>query len=195
MQPVEFEDAKLLWKMFYAEQCFKHAQAAAEHILKEKLEEDNFLFYPLITAVHICYAKPFRHSRGVGKLGEEMIPPQHLDIHRFLLKHRDQVFAHADATNFALPDCGQANQVRLLRLPSETRLFGTEFHTRYPLMPSVIDLCATLQEKASYHVVKLFNRYSGQFPAQVGEYAINVYDQARDFFLHEKPVLLKTQTP
>ena len=51
MRPDEFEDAKWLWKMFYAGQCFKHAQAAAEHVLKEKLEQDNPLFYPLITDV------------------------------------------------------------------------------------------------------------------------------------------------
>jgi len=32
MQPNEFEDAKLLWKMFYAGECFKLAQAATGHV-------------------------------------------------------------------------------------------------------------------------------------------------------------------
>lgn len=182
MLPNEFADAKLLWKMFYAEQCFKHAKSAAEHVLKEQMEEDNPLFYPLITALHVCYGKPFRPSRGVGRLEEEIIPPQHLDLHHLLLKHRDQTFAHSDATDFELPDYGPANQVGVVRFASEIRLYGTEFQTRFPLMPSVIDLCGMLQEKASYDVCKLFQRYTGHVPRQDGEYAINVCDPAGDFF-------------
>ena len=152
MQPTEFDDAKLLWKMFYAQQCFKHAQAAAEHILKEKLEKENPLLYPLVTSVYVTYGKPFKRARGVGQLGEEMIPSQHLNLHRMLLEHRDQVYAHTDADAFELADFGEANQVRVLRLPEEMRLVATQFHARYPLMPSVIDLCGALQEKTGYHV-------------------------------------------
>ena len=62
MQPQEFEDAKLLWKMFYAEQCFKHAQAAAEYVLQNKIEEDNPALYPLIAAVYVLYGRPFKNS-------------------------------------------------------------------------------------------------------------------------------------
>jgi len=191
MRPNEFEDAKLLWKMFYAQQCFKHAQAAAEHILKDKLAEDSPLFYPLITAVYVVYGKPFGKSRGVGRLGEEMIPAEHLELHRLLLEHRDQLYAHTDSTSFELPDCGPANQVRVLRLPSEARLFATQFCARPPLLPAVIELCGKLQEKADYHVSKLFERYRTRVPSRVGEYAINVYDQAGDFFTAEAPLVLK----
>jgi len=147
MLPNEFNDAKLLWKMFYAEQCFKHTRAAAEYILNEKLEEDSPLFYSLITAVHVNYGKPFRSSRGLGRLAEDIVPPQHLDLHRLLLKHRDQTFAHTDATGFELPTVGQANQVCFVRFANEIRLRGTEFHVRHPLMPSVIDLCARFEKK------------------------------------------------
>ena len=182
MQPVEFEDAKLLWKMFYAEQCFKHAQAAAEHILKEKLEENNPLFYPLISAVYVIYGKPFGFSRGVGKLGEEMIPHEHLELHRSLLDHRDQIYAHTDATGFELSDLGQANQVGVGRFPTGLQLFGTQLNARYPLLPSVIDLCRILEEKTGYHVKKLFDRYVGLVPSPNGKYVINVYDQTGDFF-------------
>jgi hypothetical protein len=130
MQPNEFEDAKLLWKMFYAEQCFKHAQAAAEHIFKEKLEENNPLFYSLFTAIYIIYGKPFRPSRGVGKLGEEIIPAEHLELHRLLLQHRDQIYAHADATGLELSDFGQANQVGIWRFLNGVQLFGTQFNVK-----------------------------------------------------------------
>ena len=194
MQAHEFDEAKLLWKMFYAEQCFKHAQAAAEHILREKLEKEHPLLYPLVTSIYVLYGRPFRSSHGVGRIEEDIIPAEHLDLHRMLLKHRDQIYAHADATGFALPDCGQANHVRVLHLPTEMRLFGTQFHARYPRMPSVIDLCRTLHEKTGYHVTKLFKRYKGRVPKRIGEYAVNVYDQTGDCFTAEKPILLRRET-
>ena len=37
MQP-GFEDAKLLWQMFYAGQCFKDGEAAG-HLVQEKVED------------------------------------------------------------------------------------------------------------------------------------------------------------
>lgn len=58
MRRDEFEDAKLLWKMFYAGQSFEHARAAAEYVLKKNIYEDNAIFYPLITAVYVLYGKP-----------------------------------------------------------------------------------------------------------------------------------------
>ena len=43
METAEFEDAKLLWKMFYAYQCFRRAEAAAQHILDERLEQESLV--------------------------------------------------------------------------------------------------------------------------------------------------------
>jgi hypothetical protein len=192
MQPAEFEEAKLLWKMFYADDCFKRARAAAEYIVAQKLEHENPIMYPLVTSVYVLYGRPFRHSNAVGKLDEKIIPPKHLDLHRELLKSRDKVYAHADGTGFELPECGQANQVRAIRTQTELRLFATQFHARFTLMPDVIKLCRALEEKTSYHVRKLFMRYVGRVPRQVGEYAINIYDEKGDFFRKEKPILLKS---
>jgi hypothetical protein len=182
MKPQEFEDAKLLWKMFYAEQCFKHAQAAAEYVLQNKIEEDNPVFYPLIAAVYVLYGRPFKKSCGVGSLDEGIIPPEHLELHRLLVKHRDQVYAHTDATKFELPDVGQANQVGVAVSLTEKRLFGTQFCARPPFLPNVANLCQSLQTKAEYHVCKLFERYKKQVPDKVGKYVINVKDQTGNFF-------------
>jgi hypothetical protein len=190
MEPAEFEDAKLLWKMFYAQYCFRRAEAAAQHNLDERLEEDSPLFYPLVTSVYVLYGKPFKRARGVGQLGEELIPPQHLDLHRALLQHRDQLYAHTDADAGPLADYGEVNQVRVIQTPTEMRLFAVDLHARFPLMPSVIDLCRTLQAKTGYHVEKLFKRYSARVPKSVGEYAINVSNQTGNFFTRVKPMIL-----
>ena len=85
-----FTDAKLLWKMFYAKECFRHARAAAEHIRDNALESEHPLFYSLITRVYVLYAKPFKRARGgIGMLGNEIVPKDQLELHNSLLQHRD----------------------------------------------------------------------------------------------------------
>ncbi len=69
-------------------------------------------------------------------------------------------------------------------------LSAVDFHARFPLMPSVIDLCAILQRKTWYHVEKLFNRYKAKVPESAGEYVINVSNPAGEFFTRAKPMIL-----
>src|SRR5438552_11364445 len=52
MNAAELEDAKTLWKMFYAAESFKRAGTSANHILDNKLENEDALFYPLLVATY-----------------------------------------------------------------------------------------------------------------------------------------------
>jgi hypothetical protein len=186
-----FEDARLLWKMFYAKECFRHARAAAEHIRDNALEAGHPLFYPLITAVYVLYAKPFKKAfGGIGMLGNEMIPKEQLELHELLLEHRDQLYAHRDAQPFELPDRGAPHQLRFLVSPPEMRLFGTDFHARHPAMQPIIDLCAILEEKTDYHVSRLWKKHIGDVPTSVGEYMLNIYDENEPFVIKKDPLLL-----
>lgn len=189
MQPHEFEDAKLLWKMFYAGQCFKHAQAAAEFALQNNIGEDNPVFYPLIMAVYVLYGKPFKRSHGVGLLGEEIVPSEYQELHRDLVKHRDQIYAHSDADAFEWADVGRVNQVRLLRRPTDKSLVCCQLQARAPLMPYIISLCQELEEKVERNKMELFKRYEKYVPAKVGEYVLNIDDPNGDFFTPTKPVV------
>jgi hypothetical protein len=119
-----------------------------------------------------------------------MIPPEYLDLHHQLLEHRDQIYAHTDADGFQVADYGEVNQVRVLQTDTEMHLFAVDFHARFPLMPSIIELCSILQRKTWYHVERLFNRYKAKVPNSVGEYAINISDQSGDFFTPARPMIL-----
>ncbi len=136
-----FEDAKTLWKFFYAHECFKQVENACSFILEHKIDADHPVYYSLITAIYIIYGKPFKKSNVVGKLPDDIVPTQYQALHKVLLDHRDQLYAHTDAKSFDLPDHGAANQVRFLVLPGEMRLFGTQFRARPLLLPDVISLC------------------------------------------------------
>jgi hypothetical protein len=189
MRPDEFEDAKLIWKMFYAGQSLEHARAAAEYVLKENISADNAIFYPLISSVYVLYGKPFKRSNGVGCLGEELIPLEHQEFHRDLLKHRDKILAHSDASGFDWLDVGQANQVRLVRRPTDMSLFCSQLEANPDLLPCIIRLCLELLKQVKIKKRELFERYKKYVPAEIGEYILNIEDQSGDFFRPAKPVV------
>jgi hypothetical protein len=189
MRLEEFEDAKLLWKMFYAGQSFEHARAAAEYVLKENISADNAILYPLMTAVYVLYGKPFKKSNIVGCLGEELIPLEYQELHRDLLKHRDKILAHSDAKGFEWLDVGQANQVRLVQRPTDKSLVCGQLQANPALLPHIISLCLELQEQVEIKKRELFKRYEKYVPAEVGEYILNIEDPSGDFFRPAKPVV------
>ncbi|MDD5140680.1 MAG: hypothetical protein PHY43_10530 [Verrucomicrobiales bacterium] len=189
MHPEEFEDAKLLWKMFYAGQSFQHARAAAEHILKENISADDAILYPLMTAVYVLYGRPFKKSHGVGCFGEELIPLQYRELHGDLLKHRDKILAHSDSNSFEWLNVGQANQVRLIRRSKDKSLICSQLQATPALLPHIVSLCLELQEQIESKKRELFRRYEKYVPVQVGEYILNIEDSSGDFFRPVKPIV------
>jgi hypothetical protein len=177
---------------FYAHECFKQVENACSFILHNNIDEKHPVYYSLITAIYILYGKPFKRSNVVGKLPAAIVPSESRELHKVLLDHRDQIYAHTDAESFQLPDLGAANQVRFLVLPGEVRLFATQFHARPPLLPEIRDLCQKLQQKANYHLHKLQKRHRKKIFTQPGEYAINILDAAGPFLVKQSPIILKT---
>ena len=185
-----FGDAKLLWKMFYAKECFRHARAAAEHIRDDALESEHPLLYSLITAVYVLYAKPFKRARGgIGMLGNEMVPKDQLELHNSLLHHRNQLYAHRDPQSYHLSDREPVNQIRFLVTTTQMRLFGTDFHAGHPEMPPIIDLCVALENKTDYHVSKLCKKHQREVRRSVGEYMLNVYDPNQRFVIKKDAIV------
>jgi len=41
MTPAEFEDAKAIWKFFYAHECFKQVENACSFIIDNSLDENH----------------------------------------------------------------------------------------------------------------------------------------------------------
>ena len=187
----DFDDAKALWKLFYARECFRNVEQACSFILDENIDENHPIYYSLITSIYVLYGKPFKHSNVVGKLPDNIVSAKHQQLHKLVLDHRDQLYAHTDAKSFELPDFGPANQVRFLVLPGEMRLFGTQFRARPPFLPELVALCRELQEKTNYHLSKLQKRHHRKIPTTVGEYAINILDENGTFVIKQKPLILE----
>jgi hypothetical protein len=70
MTKTEFEDAKLLWKFFYAHECFRRVEATVDQIAQCRFDTHHEIYYPPLVSIYILYGKPFKVRRDVGKLSE-----------------------------------------------------------------------------------------------------------------------------
>ena len=146
----ELEDARTLWKMFYAGKTFEHVEKTCAFISQQNFDTSHPAYYSLVTSVYVLYGRPFRDSRPVGKPSDEIVPLEHKETHTALLAHRDKIYAHTDAKAFDLDEIGNVNQVRFLVPGGEFRLFATQLRAQPIALGPISELCKALQEKTEY---------------------------------------------
>src|SRR5262249_9421 len=151
------------WKKFHARNCFRRAKDAANHIFNNKMEPDNPLFAPLITAIHVSYGSPFTNWDGVGGLDKRIVPREYLALHTQLMNHRNKVHAHKAGDAFHVPDVGPAVQVRarVIRLThNKTRhkVYTADTTPGYQALPPIITLCEALEKKMDDEANQLWER-------------------------------------
>jgi len=133
----DFEDAKALWKFFYAKECFKQVDLACSFILDQKMNEKHPIYYPLITSIYVLYGRPFKRSNRVGKLPDDIVPDQYRQLHKITLHHRDQIYAHTDGKSFDLPDFGEA-KFAFLSFPTESVFSARSFEPGLHSCPTLL---------------------------------------------------------
>src|ERR1051326_692122 len=89
-----------LWKATSAWNSFSNVRDACDHILTNHIRPDDLIYYPLITAISVLYARPFKRSRGIESLSVQFIPKKFRLLHQLLISFRDQTAAHVDAKPF-----------------------------------------------------------------------------------------------
>jgi hypothetical protein len=197
MTDQEFEDAKSLWKFFYARECFRQVETTVQQMLELKLDTNHEIYYPLLVSVFVLYGKPFKRANIVGKLSRDIVPKEHIELHEILIEQRDQLYAHTDADGREIIDCGKINQVRFLvteteksgAIQREFRLFAPRLDARPILLSRVAQLCKILLRTADDQISGLQARNARNIPMGAGEYTINVLDKNGPFAIKSTPVL------
>jgi hypothetical protein len=189
MTTEQLDDARTLWKMFYACEAFRRAREACEFILTQNLDADHPAYYPLVTSIYVLYARPFNYCRGgIGKLTNDIVPDQHKNIHKFILNLRDQIFAHTDADEPNMDTVGSANQVNFVMTNGTCRLRLTQMTALPTELKNISILCKVLEEKTDYYVQKLWTRHLKLIPIANGEYTLNVKSIDQAFVSKMTPV-------
>jgi hypothetical protein len=85
------------WLFCYAFNSMKKAIKCCQLIENLCTDNKDTIFEPLVVAIHTYYARPFKKSRGVDRLSDDIVPIDRKGIHDVLVDFRDSVFSHTDA--------------------------------------------------------------------------------------------------
>ena len=114
MKPTD--KTKQFWLMLYAIDAFQNVMWACDSLLKRKPDKSEPTYRSLIAFILSNYGRPFHGNHGVGRLDANIVPAEYRSLHDQLIRDRDKILAHTDTQG--IPTYfGNANQVRLLRLP------------------------------------------------------------------------------
>jgi hypothetical protein len=191
------EDLQRLWLMNHAQMAFLAVGEASNHIIKCNLKYGDELFYPLFTSIVINYARPFKKSRIVGKLVDEMVPHEWEGLHKELIIFRDTLIAHSDGDG-PIDKWGKVNEVRYRIAKSHFICQTSQFHIPPEKISKVRDLSKLLVDKVVYHIKKLERKHLDKFPKIKGDYVLNIDPEIDEHFIlgavldNAKNVLFKT---
>src|SRR6266496_3073358 len=125
-----------LWKAANAWASFVNVRGACDYIVSEQIQPDATIYYPLITAICVLYARPFKRSRGIESLTLQFVPKKFHHLHDQLILVRDQTAAHIDARS-ALFKGHPANNVRFTVCGNQVALAVNKVEFKTTAIPQI----------------------------------------------------------
>ncbi|MDF7809595.1 hypothetical protein P4E94_19310 [Pontiellaceae bacterium B12219] len=174
------------WKFHVAAYAFQQAEDVA--IKLKSISNKDVMYQYLMVALHVLYARPFKHQKNSRKIPESYIPKDLLSVHETLLNMRDRVFAHHDK-NSKLKDSD--TDIDLFQLVLEVK--GGEmrpgvqmiFPTNYQL-EKIQSLCKHLHKKCTLKAEEILSKCLNEVPND-GMYRITTD------FQNSTPLLIRSE--
>ncbi len=153
------ENRRDFWKFQTAVLAFRQAGKLALRL--KNMPDMDELFYPLMIAMHVLYARSFKHDKKNLRIPEEMVPDEHRQLHDVLIRLRDKVFAHHDKRS----EFVDVTQTDLFQLVVKVEKGGMSCGLQYIFpaadqLDKITELCASLEEKCMYHLRKVSKSFS-----------------------------------
>jgi hypothetical protein len=180
-------DRQKLWKLHHARADFSMVSDTCRHVLEQKVDFDDPIYYALVVGIYTVYGRPFTRSTGAGKIEESIVPEKHRPLHNQLLTHRHKVYAHSDATG-APASFGNINQVRFFVRADVIHPGVTRWRSEPEVLQEIIVLCEVLKEKTKYWIDKLQDKYFPHVKVPIGEYVIDLNPSSTKFFTRVVPL-------
>lgn len=172
---------KALWRVAFAEMSIARAITACDFIIANVKRTDDPIYYPLVTAIFVLYARPFGDNNGVGMISSKLAncdSPEKRNIHDLLIHGRDKFFAHTDAESkyYDKDDAPVGPVLRLTIVAKDmkdgTGTFGTqiqELQLTLETVPRIKEVCADLLKRLQEEKKKLLRRLvDGGYKFKVG---------------------------
>ncbi len=90
---------KALWRVAFAKMSIARAIESCNFIIVNVKTTDDPIYYPLVTAVFVLYAKPFGDNNGAGRISSKHASydsPEKRNLHDMLMQGRNKFYAHVD---------------------------------------------------------------------------------------------------
>jgi hypothetical protein len=159
------------WKSAYAWSSFEHVRDICDYILSQQIQPEDTIYYPLVTAICVLYARPFKTSKGIESLTDQFVPKKFHHLHALLIMLRDQTIAHVDARSFPFKGL-PANNVRLIVRDRQVRLETHGVKFKLKTVSEIRLLADALINRMQEHSSKLVKQYPSDVPD--GEYLIDL---------------------
>lgn len=99
--PSRVQKKKNLYRLLVARSDIDAAHAACQLFLKTVTDLSDDLYYPLFTAIVICYTRHFTNNKPFGSLPakwEKFVDQNHQKLHDSLIQTRNELVAHSDSS-------------------------------------------------------------------------------------------------
>jgi hypothetical protein len=166
-------DAQNLWKMNFALETFRAVREGIRSVIDRSLDSESPDYYPMTVGIICLYVRPFMVNKPVGQLSEKMVPKEYKNLHADLMKIRNQIFAHSDASTL-MPYVKMANELRYRRSGKRIGVFITRFFVEPNFLISMTPLVDKLIEKAQFHTNKHSEKLLKHLPSSQGDFQLNV---------------------
>ena len=147
-----------LWKAAQAWASFGNVKDVCDYILSEHIQPDAPIYYPLVTAICVLYARPFKPSRGIERLSVQFVPKKFLDLHEQLILVRDQTAAHVDARGARFHG-RPANNVRLIVRDGQIQFEVHRVKFNLTAISQIRELASALINRTLDHLKKLLEKH------------------------------------
>jgi hypothetical protein len=180
----EFETACSLWRMEFAFHTFQAVRAGIEKLLERGIHSDEPEYYPMCVGLICLYARPFTNNFPVGPLSKNIVPKEHLGLHRDIISLRHQLFAHVDASAKTRPD-DYPNELVFMNDGKTFHFIITRFLAEPPFFKLISPLIDELIKETDRQREKLVRKFYRDFglPKNIGEFRLNVLDSSKPIFL------------
>jgi len=180
-------ERKQWWLYCYAVTSMEKAVDTCEILIAECPDNRHRLFPALSLAVHTFYARPFKKSRRVGQLPDDIVPQSARGIHHWLVHFRDAVFSHTDANHSEA--AGQPMHDVVYSQFGANKIFSTsDPRVRIEAYHNARNHCASMREMFLGRVLEFHCQYPDLLPVGDGDFLLGL-DGAGDLFMpHTVPI-------
>ena len=177
-------DAVCLWyQMEFANYSFEVVRDVIANILKEKLSDRSPDYYAMTAGLICVYARPFTNNRPVGKLNDEIVPPEFKGLHDKVITMRHKLFAHAEASLMV----GEEDYPHEAVIENDGKIISIAV-SRVAVKPNLLEQMSPLVEalikKTDYYRLKQAKKFASTIrKLGKGEFRLNVADPSAPLFL------------